>query len=97
MMTMIIQDLVVGEEGEEIQARPPGPPKAPQQEMDKITRSLIIFVVIHQTFLHITLESKILKFLLEKIMKNLLINNLDKDKEKFQICQKELLIKENRA
>ena len=97
MMTMIIQDLVVGEEGEEIQARPPGPPKAPQQEMDKITRSLIIFVVIHQTFLHITLESKILKLLLEKIMKNLLINKLNKHKEKFQICQKELLIKENRA
>ena len=37
---MIIQDLVVGEEGEERQAHPPGPPKTPQQEMDKITRRL---------------------------------------------------------
>ena len=30
-------------------------------------------------------------------MKSLLMNKLNKDKEKFQICQKELLIKKNQV
>ena len=58
---------------------------------------LIIFAVILQMFLHTILENKVLELLREKIMKSLLINKLNKGREKFEICQRELLIKENQA
>ena len=48
-------------------------------------------------FLHTILENKILELLREKIMKSLLINKLNKDRGKFQISQRELLIKENQV
>ena len=48
-------------------------------------------------FLRTILENKILELLREIIMKSLLINKLNKDREKFQISQRELLIKENQV
>ena len=75
----------------------PGPSRTPQQEMDEITRRLDYLRGNTPDVSPYNTREQILKLLRERIMKNLLINKLNKDKEKFQICQKELLIKENRA
>ena len=97
MMTMIIiiQAEVVGVEGQR-KVR-----QVYQQLHDKKWmikfEGLIIFVVILQMFLHTILENKILELLRKKIMKSLLINKLNKDRETFQIWQRELLIKQNQV
>ena len=94
-MIIIIQGEVVGVEGQRKVCQ------VYQQLHDKKWmikfEGLIIFAVILQMFLHTIPENKILELLRKKIMKSLLINKLNKDREKFQICQRELLIKQNQV
>ena len=76
---------------------PPGPPTTPQQEMDDIVRSLDYLRGNTPDVSPDNTREQNSRIIAQKIMKSLLINKLNKDKEKFQICQKELLIKKNQV
>ena len=87
MMIIIIIEGEVVEDGGETPC-PPGPPTTPQQEMDDIVRRLDYLRGNMPDISPDNTREQILELLREKIMKSLLINKLNKDKEKFQICQK---------
>ena len=75
----------------------PGPPKTPQQEMEEITRRLDNPHGNTQEVSPYNTVGQNSRIIAQKIIKNLLINKLTKDKKKFQKYQKELSIKENRV
>ena len=87
MMIIIIIEGEVVEDGGETPCSP-GPPTTPQQEMDDIVRRLDYLRGNMPDISPDNTREQILELLREKIMKSLLINKLNKDKEKFQICQK---------
>ena len=65
---------------------PPGPPTTPRQEMDDIVRKLDYLRGDTPDVSPYNTREQDSRIFREKIMKSLLINKLNKDREKFQVC-----------
>ena len=76
---------------------PPGPPRIPQQEIDKITERLDRLRGNTADVSHYNTREENSRIIARKSNEKLVIDRLNKDKDSFQVCQKELLIKEGQV
>ena len=65
---------------------PPGPPTTPRQEMEDIVRKLDYLRGDTPDVSPYNTREQDSKNFCEKIMKSLLINKINKDREKFHVC-----------